>query len=225
MIVESRLYDIFNSTKLKDFSLLETVDVWPAQQKPNVFGLHANTAIGYAVKFARSLWENLQNLLPETDSVTGIPDGPALSQTGATVAKVIKELEEAEKAAARASRAQSQETGIPPLPPPPKERRRRKKKRKVEKEPTLSYLAPIPDLNVFDEVNDDEEEEEEPIEVIDDNEEEEFDQEENEEQDEEDSKFETETEESSEFSSTDDDVQSGVCLGYITDRLFYTQSK
>ncbi|VDO04672.1 unnamed protein product [Rodentolepis nana] len=78
-------------------NFLRTVEVWPIQQKPNVFGLHANTAIGYAVKFARGLWANLQNLLPETDAVTGIPDGSALSRTAANVANLIREKEERSK--------------------------------------------------------------------------------------------------------------------------------
>ncbi|VUZ40201.1 unnamed protein product, partial [Hymenolepis diminuta] len=75
-------------------NFLRTVEVWPIQQKPNVFGLHSNTAIGYAVKFARGLWENLQNLLPETDTVTGVPDGPALLRTAASVSNLTREKEE-----------------------------------------------------------------------------------------------------------------------------------
>ncbi|KAM3182244.1 hypothetical protein ACTXT7_012779 [Hymenolepis weldensis] len=75
-------------------NFLRTVEVWPIQQKPNVFGLHSNTAIGYAVKFARGLWENLQNLLPETDSVTGVPDGSALLRTAASVSNLTREKEE-----------------------------------------------------------------------------------------------------------------------------------
>ncbi|VDM32164.1 unnamed protein product [Hydatigera taeniaeformis] len=115
-------------------NFLSTVNVWPVNQKPNVFGLHPNTAIGYAARFARSLWANLQNLLPETDNVAGIPDAAALSHTAVGVGELLREIEKAAKEEARAAE-QLQTTEAeegrerPPTPPQPGIERRKKKRR------------------------------------------------------------------------------------------------
>uniref|UniRef100_A0A5K3F2S1 AAA_lid_1 domain-containing protein n=1 Tax=Mesocestoides corti TaxID=53468 RepID=A0A5K3F2S1_MESCO len=73
-------------------NFLETVENWPVDQKPNVFGLHGNTAIGYSVRFAKNLWSSLQNLLPETDNITGIPDGTKLADLSKSVTELLAEM-------------------------------------------------------------------------------------------------------------------------------------
>lgn len=123
-----------------------TVDVWPVHQKPNVFGLHANTAIGYAARFARSLWANLQNLLPETDNVAGIPDGAALSHAALGVSELLEEMEKAAKEKAKA--AEQQETAgaeesqeKPPTPPPPKKKRKKRRTKRMSIPPVATDEA------------------------------------------------------------------------------------
>ncbi|VDL92009.1 unnamed protein product [Schistocephalus solidus] len=71
---------------------LEAIENWPVQQRPNVFGLHENTAIGYSARFARQLWVCLQRLLPETELVTGIPDAQQMSAVSKDVADFVEKL-------------------------------------------------------------------------------------------------------------------------------------
>ncbi|KAL5105240.1 Dynein heavy chain 10 axonemal [Taenia crassiceps] len=125
-------------------NFLTTVDVWPVHQRPNVFGLHANTAIGYAARFARSLWADLQNLLPETDNVAGIPDGAALSHAALGVNELLKEIEKAAKEEAKAAEQQEsaeaeEDQEKPPTPPPPKE-----KKKKGARRTMRMSIPPLP---------------------------------------------------------------------------------
>ena len=145
-----------------------TVDVWPVQQKPNVFGLHANTAIGYAAKFARSLWASLQNLLPETDNVAGIPKGTDLSRIAHGVTELLVEMEKAAKAAEKAAAEKAQQAEaeegevVKDQQPPPqllkKRKKRRKKKRLQQREPTPPIVTDV--MLVGGEGQNEEEEEE-----------------------------------------------------------------
>ncbi|VDK85221.1 unnamed protein product [Dibothriocephalus latus] len=70
----------------------EAIENWPLQQRPNVFGLHENTAIGYSARFARQLWVCLQRLLPETELVTGIPDAQQMSTCSKDVIEFAEKL-------------------------------------------------------------------------------------------------------------------------------------
>lgn len=56
----------------------------PGSHKPEVLGLHPNAAIGYSVRFARNLWSSLLMLLPETESVGGIPSAQRMNQVAAS---------------------------------------------------------------------------------------------------------------------------------------------
>ncbi|CAH8459226.1 unnamed protein product [Dicrocoelium dendriticum] len=56
----------------------------PSAHKPEVLGLHPNAAMGYSVRFARSMWTNLLTLHSETEVVGGIPTAQRLSQVAST---------------------------------------------------------------------------------------------------------------------------------------------
>ncbi|TGZ71294.1 hypothetical protein CRM22_002727 [Opisthorchis felineus] len=62
----------------------EYVSHLPSAHKPEVLGLHPNAAIGYSVRFARSMWTNLLMLHSETEVVGGVPSAQRLSQVAAS---------------------------------------------------------------------------------------------------------------------------------------------
>ncbi len=105
-------------------------------QRPNVFGLHGNTAIGYSARFAKDTWACLQRLLPETDSVTGIPTGDQMSSVSKETDKVVAELVKAAKAAAKSAEEATEGEGteggesatVKQEPPKEKKKKRRRKR-------------------------------------------------------------------------------------------------
>ncbi|CAH8443114.1 unnamed protein product [Heterobilharzia americana] len=67
-----------DSTNYKEL-YLEYVSHLPGSQKPEVLGFHSNASIGYTAQYTHGLWSNLLLLMPETESIGGVPSAKHLS--------------------------------------------------------------------------------------------------------------------------------------------------
>merc|ERR1739838_491355 len=63
-------YDIPEDEGTKD-CYIEKIETLPLDNTPEVFGLHSNAEIGYYTQAARTMWENLVDLQPQTGGTGG----------------------------------------------------------------------------------------------------------------------------------------------------------